>query len=116
MLERARKIQDQLVQWRREIHRHPELGFQENRTAALVAGVLRSQGYRVRTGVGRTGVIGERGEGRPVVAIRADMDALPLQEANKVPYASTVPGVMHACGHDGHTAIALGVSTLLAQE
>ena len=116
MLERALRIQSQLVQWRREFHRHPELGFQESRTAALVAEVLRSQGYRVRTGVGRTGVIGERGEGRPVVAIRADMDALPLQEANDVPYASSVPGVMHACGHDGHTAIALGVATLLAQE
>jgi amidohydrolase len=116
MLERALKIQDQLVQWRREFHRHPELGFHEGRTAALVAEVLRSQGYRVRTGVGRTGVVGERGEGEPVVAIRADMDALPLQEANNVPYASIVPGVMHACGHDGHTAIALGVATLLAQE
>jgi len=116
MLERALKIQDQLVQWRRELHRHPELGFQENRTAALVAEVLRSQNYRVRTGVGRTGVVGERGEGRPVVAIRADMDALPLQEANDVPYSSSLPGVMHACGHDAHTAIALGTATLLAQE
>ena len=116
MLERARKIQDQLVQWRREIHRHPELGFQENRTAALVAEVLRSQNYRVRTGVGRTGVVGELGQGRPVVAIRADMDALPLQEANDMPYSSSLPGVMHACGHDAHTAIALGAATLLAQE
>jgi amidohydrolase len=73
-------------------------------------------GYRVRTGVGRTGVVAELGQGQPIVAIRADMDALPIQEANDVPYASRVPGVMHACGHDAHTAIGLGVATLLAQE
>ena len=95
---------------------HPELGFQETHTAARVAAVLESLNYRVRTGVGRTGVVAERGAGHPVVAIRADMDALPLQEANDVPYASQVPGVMHACGHDAHTAIGLGVATLLAQE
>jgi amidohydrolase len=116
MLERARGIEDQLVGWRREIHMHPELGFQEIRTAAFVAEVLGSLGYRVQTGVGRTGVVGERGDGPPVVAIRADMDALPIQEENEVPYASRTPGVMHACGHDAHTAIALGVATLLAQE
>jgi amidohydrolase len=114
MLERARQIQDQLVAWRRDIHAHPELGFQETRTARLVAGVLESLGYRVRIGVARTGVVGERGTGHPVVAIRADMDALPIQEENDVPYASQVPGVMHACGHDAHTAIGLGVATLLA--
>jgi amidohydrolase len=116
MLERARQIQNQLTAWRRDIHMHPEVGFQETRTAALVAGVLDSLGYRVRTGVGRTGVVGDKGEGQPIIAIRADMDALLLQEANDVPYASQVPGVMHACGHDAHTAIALGVATLLAQE
>ena len=116
MLDRARAIQEQLTFWRREIHQYPELGFRETRTAALVAGVLGSLGYRVRTGVGRTGVVGDRGEGHPIVAIRADMDALPIQEDNDVPYASCVPGVMHACGHDAHTAIALGVATLLAQE
>jgi amidohydrolase len=116
MLDRARKIQDQLVHWRRDIHMHPELGFQETRTAALVSEVLNSLGYRIRTRVGRTGVVGERGEDKPVVAIRADMDALPIQEANDVEYTSQVPGVMHACGHDAHTAIALGVATLLAEE
>ncbi len=116
MLERARGINDQLVSWRREIHMHPELGFQETRTAALVAETLESLGYRVQTGVGRTGVVGERGEGSPVVAIRADMDALPIQEENNAPYASRTPGAMHACGHDAHTAIALGVATMLAQE
>ena len=116
MLERARGINEQLVGWRRQIHMHPELGFQETRTAALVAEVLGALGYRVQTGVGRTGVVAEWGEGSPVVAIRADMDALPIQEENEVPYASQTPGVMHACGHDAHTAIALGVATMLVQE
>ncbi len=105
-----------MVAWRREIHMHPELGFQETRTAALVADLLRRLGCRVQTGVGRTGVVGELGHGAPIVAVRADMDALPIHEENEVPYASQVPGVMHACGHDAHTAIALGVATLLAQE
>jgi amidohydrolase len=116
MLHRAQQIQDQLVHWRRDFHMHPELGFHESRTADVVAGELGALGYRVRSGVGRTGVVGERGEGHPIVAIRADMDALPIQEDNDVPYASQVPGVMHACGHDAHTAIALGVATLLAGE
>ena len=115
-LRRSREIEDQLVVWRREFHTYPELGFREVRTAARVAEVLGKLGYRVRTGVGRTGVVAERGQGRPTVAIRADMDALPIQEANHVPYVSQVPGVMHACGHDAHVAIALGVATLLAQE
>jgi amidohydrolase len=116
MLERAQQIKEDLSHWRREIHMHPELGFHETHTAALVASVLERLDYRVRTGVGRTGVVGERGQGSPVVAIRADMDALPIQEANDVPYASQIPGVMHACGHDAHTAIALGVAKLLAEE
>jgi len=116
MLQRARDLAEQLVEWRRELHMHPELGFQETRTSALVADVLRSAGYRVQTGVGRTGVVGERGHGQPILGIRADMDALPIQEANDVPYASQIPGVMHGCGHDAHTAIALGVATLLSRE
>jgi amidohydrolase len=116
MLRRAREIEDQLVAWRREFHTHPELGFGEVRTAARVAEVLGDLGYRVRTGVGRTGVMAERGQGHPTVAIRADMDALPIQEANDVSYASRVPGAMHACGHDAHVAIALGVATLLGRE
>jgi amidohydrolase len=116
MLERARELEQQLIDWRREFHTYPELGFQETRTAARVAEALESLGYRVRTGVGRTGVVAERGRGRPVVGIRADMDALPIQEDNDVPYASQSPGVMHACGHDAHTAIGLGVATLLARE
>ncbi len=116
MLERAGAIEAQLIAWRRDFHAHPELGFHETRTAACVAKVLDSLGYRIRVGVGRTGVVADRGEGHPIVAIRADMDALPIQEANDVPYASQVLGVMHACGHDAHTAIVLGVATLLAQE
>lgn len=116
MLQKAQGIYDQLVAWRREIHADPELGFRETHTAARVAEVLAGLGYRVRTGVGRTGVVAERGEGHPIIAVRADMDALPIQEANDVPYASRVPGIMHACGHDAHTAIALGVAQLLADE
>jgi amidohydrolase len=116
MLARARNIEEQLVAWRRDIHMHPELGFQEKRTGARIVEALEPLGYRVRTGVGRTGVVAERGEGSPIVAIRADMDALPIQEANDVPYASQTPGVMHACGHDCHVAILLGVATLLAEE
>lgn len=116
MLELAREIEDELIAWRRDFHAHPELGFEEHRTAAKVAEVMESLGYRVRTGVGRTGVVAELGERGPTVALRADMDALPVQEENEVPYASQVPGVMHACGHDAHTAIALGAATLLARQ
>ncbi len=114
MLERAEEIAEQLIAWRRDFHQHPELGFQETRTAARVAEELEELGYEVETGLGRTGVVAERGTGEPVVAVRADMDALPIQEENDVPYASKNPGVMHACGHDAHVAIALGVATLLA--
>ncbi len=116
MLNKARAIQPEMVNWRRDFHMHPELGFEERRTAAKVAEVLAPLGYRVRTGVGKTGVVAEIGSGKPVVAIRADMDALPIEEANDVEYRSQVPGVMHACGHDAHTAIALGTAKLLAQE
>ena len=116
MLEKAHKIAEQLIAWRRDIHRHPELGFQEFRTAASVAEELEALEYAVQAGIGRTGVVAERGEGKPIVAVRADMDALPIQETNDVPYASETPGVMHACGHDCHVAIALGVATLLSTE
>ncbi len=119
MLERAKKIEKQLSTWRRDIHMHPELGFEETRTAACITEALeplKALGYRVRTGVGRTGVVAERGEGSPIVAIRADMDALPIQETDEVEYASQTPGLMHACGHDCHVAILLGVATLLAEE
>jgi amidohydrolase len=115
MLQRARALQDQIVAWRREVHKYPELGFQEHRTAQLVADTLRAMGLRVETGIGKTGVVGHLGEGRPAIGIRADMDALPLQETNDVPYASQTPGVMHACGHDAHVGILLGVAKLLSE-
>ncbi len=107
-----------LVATRRDIHQHPELGFEETRTAALAANRLRSLGYQVTTGVGRTGVValrnGRAGGGARCVLLRADMDALPVEEANAVPYRSQHPGKMHACGHDGHVAIGLEVARRLA--
>lgn len=116
MLAKAKAIQAQLSAWRRDFHMHPELGFQETRTAAKVAELMEGFGYRVRRGVGRTGVVADFGSGSPRLAIRADMDALPLQELTGVPYASQVPGVMHACGHDSHIACALGAALLLSRE
>ena len=116
MLNKARELSSQIVTWRRDFHMHPELGFQEIRTADKVANYLEEWGYQVRTGVGKTGVVGDIGSGKPMVAIRADMDALPIQEVNDVPYKSQNDGVMHACGHDAHTAIALGTAKLLSQE
>ncbi len=116
----------ELVATRRDLHAHPELGYAEHRTAALVAERLRALGYEVREGVGRTGVVGLlSGGARPdgatgggrrgrTVLLRADMDALPVQEANEVAYRSTTPGAMHACGHDAHVAIALAVARRLA--
>jgi amidohydrolase len=115
MLEQAREIQPLMVQWRRDFHRHPELGFQEHRTAQVLAETLAGMGYQVRTGIGRTGVLARRGTGKPVVGIRADMDALPIQDAKAVSYKSKVDGVMHACGHDAHMAIALGAAKLLSE-
>jgi amidohydrolase len=115
MLKEAREIQQQLTQWRRTIHRQPELGFDVHRTAELVATILADLGIRVQTGVGNTGVVGYLGAGdSPVIGIRADMDALPIQEENEVEYASQVPGQMHACGHDAHTTMLLGAAMLLS--
>jgi amidohydrolase len=117
MLEKAQAIAEEIVRLRREIHRHPELGFQEFRTAQLVADTLTEIGLEPRTGVGRTGVVAELGSGDgPIIAIRADMDALPIYEKNDVPYRSLNDGVMHACGHDAHTAMLLGVAHLLRQK
>lgn len=115
VLQQAQAIGDQITEWRRDIHQHPELGFQEQRTARLVADNLRALGLEVATGIGKTGVVGILGEGKPVIGIRADMDALPIQEINDVPYASQTPGLMHACGHDAHTAMLLGVARLLSE-
>lgn len=115
MIEQALRIQDELIHWRRGFHMHPELGFQEFKTSTKIAELLASYGYRVRTGVGKTGVVGELGEGKPIIALRADMDALPINEENTVPYASKVEGVMHACGHDAHSAMLLGVANMLSE-
>ena len=111
----ARELNDQLVADRRHLHQQPELGFKEHDTAAFVAERLRALGIEPQTGVAETGVVGlVRGatEGR-VVLLRADMDALPLEEETGAPYTSQRPGAMHACGHDGHTAILLSVAQLL---
>ncbi len=117
MLKQAHHIQEDIIEWRRDFHMHPELGFHELRTSARVADELEKLGYRVKRGVGRTGVVADLGEdGGRCIAIRADMDALPIFEANDVPYKSRNDGTMHACGHDSHTAMALGAAKLLAQE
>ncbi len=113
MLDKAKALEDQLVAWRREIHMHPELGFEEQRTSRLVADSLREMGIEIEVGVAETGIVARIGEGRPAVGIRADMDALPIQEANDVPYKSQSPGLMHACGHDAHTSMLLGVAKVL---
>jgi amidohydrolase len=115
-LNKARVLEPQLVQWRRQIHQYPELGFRETRTASYVVDNLRDMGIEVQPGVGITGVVARIGDGNgPVIGIRADMDALPIDEANDVPYKSQIPGVMHACGHDAHTAILLGVAKMLTE-
>jgi amidohydrolase len=113
----ARALREQLVAWRRDFHVHPELGFQEHRSAGLIADRLREWGYQVRTGVATTGVVGllEGMQTGPVVMVRYDMDALPITERNETEYASQNRGVMHACGHDAHMAVGLGVATLMAQ-
>ena len=108
-------IAPHLIEIRRDLHAHPELGFEEVRTAGVVAAELARLGIPHRTGVGRTGVVGTITGGRPgpTLAIRADMDALPIQEQTGLPFASTVPGKMHACGHDIHTSTLLGVAAVL---
>ena len=104
----------QLVATRRDLHQHPELGFEETRTSTLAAERLKSLGYDVRSGVGKTGVVGTRaGANGRCVLLRADMDALPVEETNDVPYRSRHAGKMHACGHDGHVAIGLEVARRL---
>ena len=108
----------QLVTWRRDFHRHPELGFQETRTAGIVADHLRQLGLEVSTGIGKTGVVAvvegdDLPADAPTVLLRFDMDALPIHELTGLPFASQNNGLMHACGHDGHTAIGMGVAQLL---
>lgn len=111
------RVTPEMVEIRRDLHRHPELSFEENRTAGLVAERLRSLGLEVQTGVGRTGVVGLLRGAKPgtTVALRADMDALPVQEEGSREYRSQTEGVSHACGHDGHTAVLLASADILAK-
>jgi amidohydrolase len=106
-----------VVELHRDFHAHPELGFEEVRTAGIVAQRLKALGYEVRTGIGQTGVVGILRTKRPgkTILLRADMDCLPIVEASGVEYASTSPGKMHACGHDGHTAILLGAAQMIVE-
>ncbi len=115
----AQKLTPRLIEIRRHIHAHPELSGQEYKTAAYVSGVLSSYGYQVHEMIGKTGVVAElKGQSSPddnILAIRADMDALPILEKAEVPYISKSPGIMHACGHDVHTTVGLGTAMVLAE-
>ena len=120
IVNRIADLHSEITAWRRDIHAHPELLFDVHRTAASVAEKLKAFGCdEVVTGLGRTGVVGVirggKGGGSHVIGLRADMDALPITEANDLPYKSTVPGKMHACGHDGHTAMLLGAARYLTE-
>ena len=116
-IEAIRPWQSEMEAIRRDIHAHPELGLEEHRTAELVARTLESYGIEVHRGVGKTGVVGvlRNGPGNKAIGLRADMDALPMTEMTGLPWASTVPGKMHACGHDGHTTMLLAAAKYLAQ-
>jgi amidohydrolase len=121
VINRIAEFQPEMTAWRRDLHQHPELGFEETRTSGVVAAKLREFGCdEVVTGIGRTGVVGVihgaggAGHGR-AIGLRADIDALPIQEETGLPYASRSPGRMHACGHDGHTAMLLGAARYLAE-
>jgi amidohydrolase len=117
-VERIASYMDDLVALRRDFHAHPEIGFEEERTSGIVAEQLASWGIEVHRGLGKTGVVGilqgRNGGGRRI-GLRADMDALPIEEATNLPYRSTSPGKMHACGHDGHTTMLLGAARYLAE-
>src|SRR5436190_10565586 len=121
IVNRVADLHAEIAAWRHDLHAHPELLYEVHRTAASVAEKLSAFGCdEVVSGLGRTGVVGVIKGNRPggagkVIGLRADMDALPLQEANELPYKSTVPGKMHACGHDGHTAMLLGAAKYLAE-
>jgi amidohydrolase len=116
MLERAKALKGEMVRLRRTIHQNPELGFDVYETAGLVAQTLADLGIEAQTGVGKTGVVAHLGRGDgPAIGIRADMDALPILEQTGVEYASKIPGKMHACGHDAHTAMLLGAAMLLKE-
>ncbi len=117
LLEQAQALAKDLTAIRRDLHQNPELSFQEVRTAGIAAKAMEDLGFSVRTGVGRTGVIAELDNGvGPLIALRADMDALPIREANTHDFVSQNDGVMHACGHDGHVAGLIGTARILAEE
>jgi len=115
---RAVPMTEQMTAWRHAFHADPELGFNEHRTAARVAELLRGFGLEVHSGIGGAGVVGvlQRGNGGGSIGLRADMDALPITEVTGLPYSSRNQGVMHACGHDGHMAMLLGAASMLAQD
>jgi amidohydrolase len=120
IVNRIADLHGEITAWRHDLHAHPELLYDVHRTAATVAEKLKAFGCdEVVTGIGRTGVVGlirgGKGDGHKAIGLRADMDALPIEEANDLPYKSTVPGKMHACGHDGHTAMLLGAARYLAE-
>ena len=113
------KFHQELVALRQDLHAHPELGFQELRTSGIVAGALEALGVEVHRGIGKTGVVGvirgQQHDSGLSVGLRADMDALPIKEEGNAAYCSTVSGLMHACGHDGHTTVLLGAAKYLMQ-
>ena len=114
----TKSLAPRLIEIRRHIHAHPELSGQEYQTAAYVAGVLSSCGLRVQEAVGKTGVVGDLNSEKnqeKILAIRTDMDALPIQEKTDLDFASRKPGIMHACGHDVHTTLGLGVAMVLSR-
>ena len=115
--EHIASIQDYLIAIRHDLHEHPELCFEEHRTSGIITHELSRLGFTVTTGLAGTGVVGtlKAGQGNRVVALRADIDALPIAETTGLPYASRMPGKMHACGHDGHTTMVLGVARYLAE-
>ena len=120
VINRVADLHSDITAWRRDLHAHPELLFDVQRTAGTVAAILKAFGCdEVVTGLGRTGVVGvihgRKGTAGKTIGLRADMDALPIEEANNLPYKSTVPGKMHACGHDGHTAMLLGAARYLTE-
>jgi amidohydrolase len=117
IINRIAEFHGDMTEWRRDFHTHPELGFQETRTSEIVAAKLAEWGIEVHTGIGKTGVVGvlKAGNGDRRIGLRADMDALPIVERTGKPYSSTTDGVMHACGHDGHTTMLLGAARYLAE-
>ena len=115
-IDRAKVLKDRLIAIRRDLHRHPELSFNEVRTAKRVAEVLDDLKIEYESGIAKTGVVAHLGQGKPRFALRADMDALPITEANEVEYKSENPGIMHACGHDAHTTCLLGAAMILSED